>query len=168
MVGSRVKPWTPLAGGVDEYRGGAVDDVAGGNLAGAGLEDGGDHVAFCDGEAAVDAEDGTDVDVDVYVGGTVQGVEDDDVLALLDGAIEEDGAFVFLADEGSDGAAGAERVNDGLVGEDVQLLLLLALNVFCAEGSVGLAEAGGADFGFDALGGEGEAAHEPGEGDALF
>ena len=73
------------AGGVDEDGGGTIDDVAGGDLTESGLEDGLVKGAELCRETPENAEDGADVDVDVDVGRSVEGVEDDDVLAGFGG-----------------------------------------------------------------------------------
>ena len=155
-----------VAGGVDEDGGGAVENVTGSDLLVAGLEDGVDDGA---GRAAEDGEDGADVDVDVDVGGAVEGVEDDDVFASGRGAVEDERLFVFFGDEGGDGVAQAEAVEESLVSVDVELLLGFAVDVGFAGGTDNVvAQAGAADFGFDHFGGEGEAGEKPGEAAAGF
>ena len=116
-----------------------------------------------DGQAAQHAEDGADVDVDVDVGRAVERIEDDDVLAGLDRAVEGDRLLVLFADQRGDGVAQAQAVEQGLVGVDVELLLLLALHVGLADGAEHVAEAGGANLGLDHFGGQRNAAQQPAE-----
>ncbi len=158
-----------VAGGVDKNSGRAVNDVAGGDLLGSGLKDGGADVIADVGGFAKDGEDGADIDVDVDVGGAVEGVEDDDVFAGGGGAVEDEGLFVFFGDEGGDAVTKAEAVEEGLVGVDVEFLLGFAVDVgFASRANDVVAEAGAADFGLDHFSGEGEAREEPGEAAAGF
>ena len=96
------------------------------------------------------------------------GIEDDDVSAGFGVGVDDDGLFVLFADESGDAVAAAEDVEERFVGVDVELLLDLALHVDGAFGAEGVAEGAEADLGFDHLGGEREAAEQPGEGAAGF
>src|SRR6185437_4643823 len=153
-----------VAGGVDEHGRRTVDDVAGGNLFGAGQQDG--FLEWLAGNALVDGEDGADVDVDVDVGGAVERVEDDDVSARLRVGVDDDGLFVFFADKCGHAVAATEDVEENFVGVDVELLLDLALHVDGANGTESVTEAAPTDFGFDHLGGQRDAAEQPAEGAA--
>ena len=114
-------------------------------------------------QPAQHAEDGADVDVDVDVGRAVERIEDDDVPARLDRAVEGDRLFVLFADQRGDGVAQAEAVQQRLVGVDVELLLLLALHVGLAEGAEHVAQARRANLRFDHLGRQRNAAEQPTE-----
>jgi len=77
---------------------------------------------------AIDAKDGADGDTAFNVGAAVEGVKDDTVLSALVG-IDKDGFFVLFRDHDGDLVGGAEGVDKDLVGNDVEFLLLLALDV---------------------------------------
>ena len=63
----------------------------------------------------------------------------------------------------ADPARVIEAILDGLVGEDVELLLLFALNVSMSRGSQDVDQAGSPDRGGDDLGGEGDVVEQVGE-----
>ena len=114
-------------------------------------------------QPAQDAEDGADVDIDVDIGRAVQRIEDDDVAAGFDAAVEGHRLLVLLADQRGDGVAQPQTVQQRLVGKDVQLLLLLALHVGLPDRAQDIAQAGRADLGLDHLGCQRDAAEEPTE-----
>ena len=68
---------------------------------------------------------GADGDEAVDVGGPVQGIEGDDVVALALG-LDLDGQLVLLRDQQGAGIRGLEHVDEQLVGKDIKLLYLLA------------------------------------------
>lgn len=76
----------------------------------------------------VNTKDGSDRDTAINVGGSIEGIKDDAVLALVLG-LDHNGLLVFLGDHDSDLVGGSERVHKDLVGNNIQLLLLLALDV---------------------------------------
>ena len=78
---------------------------------------------------AVDGEDGADIDIHVHVGGAVQGVKDDDVVAARELGPHPDEIGIFLAGHGADGAAALHAVDKDAVGQLVYLLDSLALHV---------------------------------------
>jgi len=83
----------------------------------------------------VDAKDGADRDQAVDVGGAVERVEADDVLAALL-RLHLDRLPVLLAHEHARGEGGRQHVDEQLVAQDVQLLHLLALHVGVAGDAV--------------------------------
>jgi hypothetical protein len=89
------------------------------------------------GEAAllggrVDPEDRADRDAAVEVGGAVERVKDDDVLAAR-GPLDRDGRVLLLRGDHARAARGAEAVAEDLVRDDVELLLRLARDVLRAR-----------------------------------
>jgi len=85
----------------------------------------------------VDGEDGADGHTGVQVGGTVDGVAGDGVAGVL-GVLEEDDVLLLLRDEQGALAAGAHSLDEKVVGDDVELLLLVAGRVgrACKAGQV--------------------------------
>ena len=150
-----------VAGRVDEDRGRAVDDIARRNLLAAALERALDghlpHVVVGD---AVDREDGPDGDVDVDVGRAVERVEQDHVLALAVVEEQRDGLGVLLRADQADLPASAEGAHEGLVGEHVELLLLLVLDVDLAGLAEQVHEPGLADVSLDHLRSDGHIAQQ--------
>lgn len=78
--------------------------------------------------AFVDTKDGTDVDTGVNVGRTVERVKHDAVATAVTG-VDDDRVLVLFRDEDGALAGSAERVDHDVVREDVELLLVLALDV---------------------------------------
>ena len=120
-----------VAGRVDQHGGRAVDDVAGGDLAVAGLKHIDHRVAISFGVrlTAQDREDRADADVDVDVAGAVERIEDDHVLAMPAVALDDDRFLVFFRGHDGDVAAVAQTVQQRLVRKHVELLHGLALHV---------------------------------------
>ena len=81
------------------------------------------------GFASKDGKDGADADVDVDIAAAVERIEDDDVLAVLAVALDDDGVFVFFRRHDGHVAAIAQKLQQRLVGDDVELLHGLALHV---------------------------------------
>ncbi len=94
----------PFAGRIYQHGRRTVDNISRCNLRIAGTKDGGLKLAL--GKTAQHAEDGSHVDVHVDVGGAVERIEDDDVLAGLaveaSGTVEGNGFLVLLAHQRGD------------------------------------------------------------------
>lgn len=80
------------------------------------------------GTRLVDAEDGAGRHSGVNVGGPVKGVENDNVVAA-EGLLNGDRDVLLLRGNDGGAAAIAEGSAENIVGNDVQLLLVLALDV---------------------------------------
>ena len=153
------------AGGVDEHRGGAVDEVARDDLL---LRDAREELGLgVDGARAADpphGEDRPDGAVDVEVGGAVERVDEDDVLPRRGGdglVLGEAGREVhLLGDDGRDELPVGEGLEEDVVGEGVELLLLLALDVRLPRRAEDLGEAGAGEDAGDPLARERELGEE--------
>ena len=151
---------TPCARGQDEHRRGAVEDVAGRHLLRAGLQDGRDRI----GDrrlVAEDREDRADADRDVEVRRAVERIEDHAVLSALAAAAENRRLLVLLRGDDGDGAAVAEARHQDVVGDDVELLLRLAVDVGAAVVAEHVFDPGVAHLGGDRLGGERDRREDP-------
>ena len=84
----------------------------------------------------VDAEDGAGGDRGVDVGGAVERVEDDDVVAVVR-LLDRDRDVLFLGRDDAGPAADSQNFAEDLVGDDVELLLVLARGVPGAAGEAG-------------------------------
>ena len=122
----------PVPSGVHQHGAGPVQDVPCGHLGGARLQE----VLVLErlahgGDAPHNAEDGADADVHVDVGGPVQRVDQHDVLAgpafTLVAATHV--TVAFLRADAAHALPGREDAHECVVGEDVEFLLLLVLNV---------------------------------------
>lgn len=76
----------------------------------------------------VDSKDGTDVDAGVDVAATVEGVENDAVLALV-ASFNDDRVLELFGNENGRLARRPEGIDHDVIGEDIQLLLFFPLNV---------------------------------------
>ena len=153
----------PLARGVHQHRARAVHDVTGRHLPAARLQHVGRRAPAVHAYPAVDAEDGADRGVDVDVGGAVERIEEDGVLADWVFGGNRDDVLVFLRTHYADPPGVLQAVLDGLVGEDIELLLLLALHVQDAGGAKDVDQAGAADCGGDDLGRERDVVEQIGQ-----
>ena len=157
------------AGGVDEHGARPVDEVPGAQLLAARPQEArGGGVGRAG--RAVDGEDRADADVHVDVGGAVHGVEDEDVGAPGVGLRDRVEVLHLLRGHGRQQPRVVEGLDDGGVGELVELLHLLAVDVGAAREAHGLGEARLVHLAADDLGrgGDplqqgGEAARDPGE-----
>ena len=138
--------------GDDELGGGAVHGEAGGEQLGPGLED-----VLLGARAAVgelvDAEDGADAHTGVQVGGAVDGVAGDGVAGAR-GVLEVDDVLLLLGDEQGALARGAHGLDEEVIGDDVELLLVVAGGVGGAGQAGEVDEGGAADVVGDLLEGE--------------
>src|SRR5690606_23536473 len=158
------EPVDSVAGRVDQHVGGAVDHVAGGDDVAPGLE----AVLELAGTVAralpaVDREDRADGGVDVDVAGAVERIELQDVFALRVLRRDGDGLLDLLAPHDADVAARLDAVDEGAVGEVVELLDRLALHVDLAGEAEDVREPRLAHPARDDLGGQGDLLKEPGE-----
>ena len=112
---------------------------------------------------AVDREDRADGDVDVDVARPVEGVEEHDVLPLAVVEQQRDRLGVLLGPDEAHLPAAAQRADELLVGQEVELLLDLALDVDVAGVAEQVHEPGLPHVAVDDLGRDGDVAEEPGE-----
>ena len=77
----------------------------------------------------IDGEDGPNGHVHVYVRGAIEGIEEDDVLALAVLELERDGLGMLFGPNQTDFATTSERTDELLVCQHVEFLLHLALDV---------------------------------------
>lgn len=138
--------------GEDELGRGAVHGEAGGDELGARLEDIGLGALGALGQL-VDGEDGADGNAGVEVGGAVDGVAGDGV-AGAGGVAEIDNVLFFLGDEQRALVGGAHGLDEEVVGDDVELLLVVAGAVGGAGEAGQVDEGGAADVVGDGLEGE--------------
>ncbi|MFO1427479.1 MAG: hypothetical protein U1F11_11020 [Steroidobacteraceae bacterium] len=102
---------------------------------------------------------------DVEVRGAVERVEQHAVAALtLRVLADDDRLLVLLGGDDRDAFAPAERAQQYLVGDDVELLLLLALHVLAADVAEHVLEPRAPHLVGDHLGGDGQRREDPGEG----
>ena len=155
----------PKAGGVDQHGGGAVNHVARRDLTVTRLQEvlqSDPGARFAD--PAVDGEDGPDRDVDVDVGGAVEGVYQHHVLGVTrELGIEGDEVLLLLRGHAAHLATGLQRRLEALVGIDVQLLLHLALHVFGADGADDVRQTRLVDLPVHHLGGQADGAEQGGQ-----
>jgi hypothetical protein len=123
------KPRNALTGGVHQHGARAVDHIARRDLLAARLE----HIGFgspalC-GHPAIDAEDGADGTVDIDVRRAIEGIVQHRVLPSRILIRDRDDLFVLLRRHHADSPGVIERVGHGLIGEDVELLLFLVLDI---------------------------------------
>mmetsp|Transcript_6783 Transcript_6783/g.15659 ORF Transcript_6783/g.15659 Transcript_6783/m.15659 type:complete len:392 (+) Transcript_6783:190-1365(+) len=153
--------------GEDKHAGRGVEAVAGGHERISrleGVQEAGaldaviiDHAVLHALRLLVDAKDGAGRDVGVDVGGAVEGIEDSDILAAdVDGNIlvlalssrdlvrvlVEHGDVLLLRGDDADLAGEAKSALEHVVGDHIELLLLLSLNVDRSS-SVGIADHSG-------------------------
>src|SRR5258707_3820882 len=118
-----------LPRGVHQHGAGAVDHVAGRHLSPAGLQ----HVLHFAGTPARDllhdAENGAHRDVDVDVGGAVERIEQQAVLPAAKPLGYGNDPGLLLGRHRAEPAAVVHGLDDGVVGEHVELLLDFALHV---------------------------------------
>ena len=119
---------------IDEHRRAAIDDIARRHLLIAGLQHVRHRVARAGGVgiAAQNGEDRADADVHVDIARPVERVEHHDVFAVLAVALDDDRVFVLLAGHDRHVAAVPQELHHRLVGDHVELLHLLALDVHLA------------------------------------
>ena len=108
---------------------GPVDGVAGGYLAGARLEEGLLAGLIAIAGTTQDREDGPHRDIDIDVRGAIQGIEGQQVLAAR--IARRDGVDIIhlFRGHGRQVTRPFVRLDENLIGEDVQLFLGLALNI---------------------------------------
>ena len=142
------------AGGVDEHRAGAIDDIPRGDLTATGLQ----HVFHDTLASARDllhhAEDGAHRHVHVDVGGAVQRIEQQAVLSAAKAVGNGDDAGLLFRRHGAEPPTVIQRLDDGVVGEHIELLLDFALHVRVLGGAENVREAGSAHLARDHLGGK--------------
>ena len=122
-----------VPGGVHEHGAGAIQNVAGGNLGAAALQE-----VLQPGRAAnarhppVNAENGADAHVHVNIRGAVEWVHRHHVLAVLIASLND--FFVLLRKNSAALPAIGQRPNEADVGFHIEPLLGLALHVVVAHG----------------------------------
>jgi hypothetical protein len=154
----------PSAGGVDEHGGRAVDYVAGGQQLVAGLQEVFQFAGAPLGQATVDCEYGTDRDVGVDVRRAIQRIEHEYIGVLFGRVGRQAHDLLFLLGR----HPGHRRqplqgVHHHFLGQDVQLLLLLALNVHRTPGTQYVHQAGSLHLGLYDLGCHPDASEYVGE-----
>lgn len=124
-----------VAGAVNQHGGRAVDDVAGSHLPAAGLE------KISQGyrrahrrHPPIDGKNRAHGHIHINIGRAVQRVGENHIFGVEIFRVGEGGeVFLLLGGEAGHIVAGLEGIFKGLVGEDVQLLLGLALHIVAAE-----------------------------------
>ena len=91
-------------------------------------------------------KDRADGHVHVDIGRSVEGVEEQDVVAVLERVGDRNDVFGFLRCHGAEPPAVIHRLHDDLVRDDVELLLGLALHVLRAGGAEDVGQPGAADL----------------------
>src|SRR3990170_2316117 len=152
-----------LPRGVDEHCARAIDDVARGDLPAARLQ----HVlhlaAAAAGDLAHDREDRSNRHVDVDVRRSIERIEQKAVLPATEVLRYVDDVRLFLRGHGAEAPAVINRLDDYLVGEDVELLLRLALHVLQVGRAEDVGKARASNLVGDHLGGEREVVKQAGQ-----
>ena len=162
VVGKAVDP---KARGVDQHSGGAIDNITGGHLTVARLQEvlqGHPGARLAD--PAIDGEDGPDRDVDVDVGRAVERIDQHHILGVAgELGIEGDEVLLLLGRHAAHLATGLQRRLEALVGVDVQLLLHLPLHVFGPHGTDDVRQPRLVDLPVHHLGGQANGAEQGGQ-----
>src|SRR5438128_1887560 len=147
----------PLTRRVHEHRARAVEAVARGDLLLPCLQTVGDaRRGALPGHATMDREHRADRDLDVDVGGAVEGVVQHDVLAGGPPGRDGDGLLILLRRRHAHPPRVLDAVAHGLVGEEIELLLQVAGDVHRARRAEDVGEPGAAHVAGDDLRGEAE------------
>ena len=151
------------ARGVHEHRARPIDDVPRRHLPAARLQ----HVLHLAMSPTRDllhhAEDRPDRHVDVDVGGPIERIEEEAVLAAAESVGNGDDVRLFLGRHGTEPAPMVHRLHDGVVGEDVELLLDLPLHIRVLRRAEDVGQAGAAHLVRDHLGGERHVVEDAGQ-----
>ena len=115
------------------------------------------------GNPAVDTEDGSDGDIDVNVGTSIQRVNHYHILSLLSLVMAEDVIVLFFRANAGDRFAGGENAHEGFVGKYVQLLLVFVMGVLGARLSKYAGEARSIDLMIDNFGGDAYVSKQTGQ-----
>ena len=107
-------------------------------------------------------EDAAHRHVDVDVGRAVERVEDHNVVPAV-GLLDRDGEVLLLGRDHARAARRAQRVAEDLVRDDVELLLVLALDVGRAREARQVGDPGAVDERRDLLAGRGDGGEDDGE-----
>src|SRR5205814_2378161 len=107
--------------------------------------------------------DRSDRHVHIDVRGTIEWVEEQAVLAATEVRRDVYDARLFLRRHGAKASPVIHRLDDDLVGENVELLLRLALNVLEIRGTQDVGQAGTAHLVGDHLGGKRQVVKHAGE-----
>ncbi len=158
----------PGAGGVDQDRGGAVDHVAGGELAVAGLEQVFEPSALPLGDLAMDREDRPQRDVGFDVGRSIERIVQQHVVTA--GELVRDGDRVVDLFRGHHAkvAGVIERLEHHLVGELVELADVLTVDVELAGAPQDVDQAGAIHLTTDDLGRERDVVKDVGKSAGRF
>jgi len=76
-----------------------------------------------------DGKNRSDADIDVDVGGTIERIENDRVFGPRRAVVQDDRFFVLLGGKNSNAVAAAQTIEERIVGIDIELLLLFALDI---------------------------------------
>ncbi|PRD38308.1 UNVERIFIED_CONTAM: hypothetical protein NCL1_03594 [Trichonephila clavipes] len=144
-----------VAQGQDELGRRAVDGIAGGDLGRARLQERGDFGGIAAGRRFQHREDCAHRHVDVDVRGAVERVEQQQVAAARRAVGDRERVVHLLRGHAGEVAAAAVHVEQDVVGDHVQLLLVLALHVGAAGGAEHAGQRALADGGADAAAGIG-------------
>ena len=143
-----------LPRGVHQHRARAVDHVAGGYLTAPRLEHV-LHLAACAaGDLLVHREDGANGHVDVDVRRSIEGIEQQHILAGAESLGNVDDVRLLFGRHGTQPATMIECLDDDFVGNHVELLLHLPLDVHVAGRAENVRESGTSHFVRDHLAGE--------------
>ena len=150
--------------GVYQHGGRAVEDVARDDLFRSFLEEILIAERFAKrGNPAVNAEDGSDGDIDVNVGTAIQRVDHHHILSFRSFVMAEDVIVLFFRANARDRFAGGENAHEGLVGKNVQLLLVFVMGVLGARLSKDAGKARSIDLVIDNLGSDAYVSEQTGQ-----
>ncbi len=113
---------------------------------------------------AQDAEDGADGAADIEVRGAIQRIEQHAVLAFGGVVAAQDHRlFILLRGHDGDAFAAAERAQQDVVGDHIELLLLFALHVLVADRAEHIIQPRAAHMRCNHLGGDRQRRQDPGK-----
>ena len=135
-----------LSRGVDEHCARAVDHVSRRHLSSSGLQ----HVFHLTARSARDlpdnGEDGSHRNVYVDVGGAIEWIEEETVLPALEPLGNLDDVRFFFRRDGAKSSTVIDRLDDDLVGDDVELLLRFTLDIDVLSRTENVSETSASDF----------------------
>ena len=150
--------------GVNQHGGGAVKDVTRDDLLCSFLEEILIAERFAKrSDPAVNAKNGSDGDIDVNVGAAIQRIDYHHILSLLSLVMAEDVIVLFFRANARDRFAGGKNAHEGVVGKNVQLLLVFVMGVLGARLAKDAGEARSIDLVIDNFGGDAYVSEQTGQ-----